>query len=337
MKKALVTGIQGQDGPYLAKHLIDQGYEVYGGYRATSNMDKIGLDFLDITDQVKMVPFNLMEYSNLWQLFNKIQPDEIYNLAAQSFVGISFKQPLLTADIDAMGPLRLLDIIKTVKPDCKFYQASTSEMFGKVHEIPQSETTPLHPRSPYGVAKVMAHWATVNYRESYDMFCCSGILFNHESPLRGTNFVTRKISQAVARIAKGSKHILELGNLDAKRDWGFAGDYVEAMYLMMQHDVSDTYVVATGETHSVREFVEGAFACVDKKIRWEGEGVDEKGYDAQTGKQLIGVNPEFFRPAEVDILIGDNTKAKTVLGWQPKIDFQGLTELMVKHDLDLIR
>ena len=334
-KKALITGITGQDGAYLAKLLIDKGYQVYGGMRRISTKNLWRLDYLGITDQVKLVDFDLLEYSNLYETIKTVMPDEVYNLAAQSFVGTSFKQPILTADTDGMAVLRILDILKTLKPDTKFYQASTSEMFGKVSESPQTETTPFRPRSPYGVAKLFGHWITQNYRESYDMFCSSGILFNHESPLRGPEFVTRKIVINAVRIANGGSEPLELGNMESKRDWGYAAEYVEGMYLMLQQDQPDNYVLATGEVHTVREFVEAAFNVLDIELEWSGSGTDEVGINRKTGSTIVRVNPEFYRPAEVDLLHGDANKAKQNLGWEAKTHYQKLVEIMVRSEQDM--
>ena len=308
MKKALITGITGQDGSYLAEFLLEKGYEVYGTVRrlSTPNMENIR----HIQDKVQLLSADLLDQSSLTDAVREAQPDEVYNLAAQSFVKTSWGQPVLTGEFTALGVTRVLEAIRTVNKDIKFYQASSSEMFGKVVETPQKETTRFHPRSPYGVAKAYGHYITLNYRESYDMFACSGILFNHESPRRGIEFVTRKITHAVARISLGKQDKVELGNLDAKRDWGFAGDYVEAMWLMLQQDKPDDYVVATNETHSIREFVELAFEQIGVKIRWEGEGLNEKGIDIATGKVLVEVDPLYFRPAEVEKLIGDYSRAK---------------------------
>ena len=334
MKRALITGINGQDGSYLAELLLEQGYEVYGLMRRKSVVDygnvehikdKINFIYGDMTDLVSLV--NAMKVS---------KADEVYNLAAQSFVGTSWEQPVATADIDALGVTNMLEAIRLVKPEARFYQASTSEMFGLVQEIPQKETTPFYPRSPYGVAKLYGHWITKNYRESYDMYACSGILFNHESERRGKEFVTRKITDAVARIKLGVQDHLELGNMDSKRDWGHSKDYVRAMWLMLQQDKADDYVIATNETRTVREFVETAFACVDINIRWEGQGVDEVGIDTATGKIVVRINPKFFRPAEVDILIGDPTKAETKLGWERHVSFKELVERMIKNDMKLV-
>ena len=333
MKRALITGITGQDGPYLAKLLLEKGYQVYGLRRRTSTKNLWRLDYLKIRDKVKMIEGDLGDLSSLERAVEKSNPDEVYNLAAQSYVATSWKQPIYTAEVSGLGVLRMLEAIRHINHKIKFYQASTSEMFGKVQEIPQKETTPFHPRSPYGVSKVFGYWITVNYRESFDIFACNGILFNHESPLRGTEFVTKKITQGVARIKKGLQDHIELGNLNSKRDWGFAGDYVEAMWLMLQQDEPDDYVIATGETHTVREFVELAFKEVGIKIDWEGEGLNERGIDSKTGKVLVKVNPEFFRPAEVELLIGDASKAKKKLGWKSRLSFKKLIETMIEADL----
>jgi len=337
MKKAFITGITGQDGAWLSKLLLEKGYEVYGGVRRTSFKNIRNLEILGIADKVKLVDFDLLEYSNILSVIREGQYDEFYNLAAQSFVGVSFKQPIVTANTDAISVAYILESLRTESPQTKFYQASTSEMFGKVQEIPQKETTPFYPRSPYGVAKLYAHWLTVNYRESYGMFATSGILFNHESELRGHEFVTRKITLNVAKRAKGIDEILELGNIDAKRDWGYAKEYVEGMWLMLQHKEAGDYVLATGKTTTIREFVEYAFQEIGKEIVWEGEGIDEKGIDKATGKVLVQINEEFYRPAEVDLLIGDPKKAKNVLGWEAKTDVQGLAKIMVKKDIEYLR
>ena len=333
MKKALITGITGQDGAYLSRLLIDKGYEVYGAFRRTAELNLDKLSFLKVDDKIKYVPIELLELNNVYRAIEKVQPDEIYNLGAQSFVQLSFEQPLFTADVTALGPLRLLEAIKDINPKIKFYQASSSEMFGKVQSVPQNEKTPFHPRSPYSVSKLFAHWATINYRESYNIFGCCGILFNHESPLRGTEFVTRKITLAIARIKQGLQKEIRLGNLDAKRDWGYAAEYVEAMWLMLQQEQADDYVVATGETHSVREFLEIAFREAGIEIEWKGSGVKERGIDTKTGKAVVVIDPEFFRPCEVDLLVGDYSKAKKQLGWVPKTTFKDLVKIMVKHDI----
>lgn len=334
-KVAMITGITGQDGGYLAKFLLEKGYRVIGLYRrgATDTFSK--LKEHGIFEQVELEDFELLEFSNICRLLKKYEPDEFYNLAAQSFVAASWAEPIYTAQADGMGPLYILEAIREFSPKTKFYQASTSEMFGKVQEIPQKETTPLYPRSPYGCAKVMAHWMTTNYRESFNIFACSGILFNHESPMRGKEFVTRKITDHFARLSLGltTEH-LELGNLNAKRDWGFAGDYVEGMWMMLQHETPDTYVLATGETHLIRDFValSGKYAGFD--IEWQGEGVNEVGIDKKTGKTVVKVNPKFFRPAEVELLIGDPSKAEKVLGWKRKVSYEGLCKMMVEADVE---
>lgn len=329
---ALITGITGQDGAYLAQLLLEKGYTVYGAVRRTSTKCFNKLEKLGIAHHIKYVDFDLLEQSNIKRTIEKIQPDEIYNLAAQSFVGVSFEQPVYTAMCDGMGVLYILEAIREVNPKIKFYQASTSEMFGKITEEIQSETTPFYPRSPYGVAKLYGHWITINYRESYNMFTCSGILFNHESPLRGEEFVTRKITIALNKIKAGKQDILELGNIDAKRDWGFAGDYVNAMYKMLQHHTPDDYVVATNETHTVREFIEIASSLIGFDIIWQGSGVNEIGIDKKTNKTIIKINPQFYRPSEVDILIGTAEKAEKVLGWKPKVSFQELVKMMMESD-----
>lgn len=335
MKNALVTGIAGQDGSYLAELLLEKGYNVYGIMRRKAVVDygnvvhikdKIHFIYADMTDGVSLI--NAMKIS---------QADEVYNLAAQSFVTTSWEQPLATAQIDALGVANMLEAIRIVKPSCRFYQASTSEMFGLVQEIPQRETTPFYPRSPYGVAKVYGHWITKNYRESYGLFACSGILFNHESERRGKEFVTRKITDAVARIKQGVQDYIELGNMDSKRDWGHSKDYVYAMWLMLQQDKADDYVIATNETRTVREFLETAFAKVGISVEWTGFGVDEVGMDKETGKVIIKVNKKFFRPAEVDILLGNPEKAESVLGWKREISFDELVERMVKNDMELVK
>lgn len=337
MKKALITGIRGQDGAYLAKLLLEKGYEVYGADRRSGDSSFWRLKELGIENKVKIIYMDLLEYTNIIDVIRTVKPDEVYNLAAQSFVKASFDQPILTADIDALGVLRLLEALRYFKPDAKFYQASTSEMFGKVKSIPQNEETPFHPRSPYGVAKVFGHYITVNYRESYNMFAVSGILFNHESPLRGLEFVTRKITYTAAKIKVGKADKLILGNLDSRRDWGYAPEYVEGMWLMLNSTSPDDYVLATGKNHSVREFVESAFKALDIEIIWEGEKENEKGIDKKSGKVLVEVSKEFYRPAEVDILIGDPSKAKEKLGWEPKTSFDKLVEIMVKADLERVK
>lgn len=334
-KKAIITGIAGQDGAYLAKLLLDKGYRVLGGDRRSSRQSS-RLDYLGIADAVERVDLELSEFTNIARLIQTEQPDEVYNLAAQSFVGTSWEQPLTTTDVNANGVLRLLEAIRTFSPETRFYQASTSEMFGAI-EAPQRETTPFYPRSPYGVSKLFAHWITKNYRESFGLKASSGILFNHESPLRGREFVTRKISVALARIALGEQDVLELGNLGAQRDWGFAGDYVEGMWRIINAEPRDDYVLATGETHTIREFAELAGAQLGINLAWVGEGVDEKGIDTSTGKTLVQVNPRFFRPAEVDLLLGDPSRAQNELGWERKVSFSQLVEMMVREDYDLLK
>ncbi|MFW6030394.1 MAG: GDP-mannose 4,6-dehydratase [Halanaerobiales bacterium] len=341
MKKALITGITGQDGSYLAELLLNKGYEVHGIIRraSTFNTDRIDHIYQDPHDENVKLHLHygdMTDASALSRLVEKINPDEIYNLAAQSHVATSFEIPEYTTDVDAMGTLRLLDAIKESKIKTKFYQASTSELYGKVQEMPQNEETPFYPRSPYAAAKLYAYWIVRNYREAYNLFAVNGILFNHESPRRGKRFVTRKISRAVARIQKGKQDRIYLGNLNAKRDWGYAKDYVKMMWMMLQHDEPEDYVIATGETHTVREFVEKAFKYVDIDIVWEGKGVDERGIDKNTGKVLVEVDPKYFRPTEVDILIGDASKAKEELGWEPEVTFKELVNIMVESDLRAI-
>jgi GDPmannose 4,6-dehydratase len=333
-RRALITGITGQDGAYLAALLLEKEYEVFGAFRRSSSTNVWRLEELGIADRVQMVPMDLLEFGNVLRTVEKVQPDEVYNLAAQSFVAISFEQPLYTGDVDALGVTRMLEALRIAAPNARFYQASTSEMFGKVREIPQTETTPFHPRSPYAVAKLYAHAITVNYRESYNFFGCCGILFNHESPLRGPEFVTRKITMALARIKHGSQAPLELGNMDSKRDWGFAGDYVDGMWRMLQQKEPDDYVLATGEAHTVREFVECAATAAGIDLAWEGEGTGERGIDCSGGKTIVQVNSEYYRPAEVDLLIGDAAKAHHVLGWKPVVAFQELVERMIRADLN---
>lgn len=335
MKKAIVTGITGQDGAYLAELLLNKGYEVYGTYRRTASVNFWRIEELGIQDHpnLHLVEYDLTDQSNSIRMVADILPDEIYNLAAQSFVGVSFEQPLATAHITGLGAVHLLEAIRIVNPKIKYYQASTSEMFGKVQEIPQTELTPLYPRSPYGVAKLYAHWMTINYRESYGIFASSGILFNHESPLRGKEFVTRKITDSVAKIKLGKLDYMELGNMDAKRDWGFAKEYVEGMYLMLQADKPDTYLLATNRTETVRDFVKMAFKAADIELEWNGSGIDEVGKDKSTGNVVVRINPKFYRPAEVELLIGDPQKAKNDLGWVPKTSLEELCAMMVKEDL----
>jgi GDPmannose 4,6-dehydratase len=340
MKKAIITGITGQDGSYLAELLLSKGYEVHGIIRRASTFNTKRIDHLyqdPHSEDVRLFLHygDLTDSSNLNRLIEKIEPDEIYNLAAQSHVKVSFEVPEYTAEVVGLGTLRLLDAIKEAGVKTKFYQASTSELFGGLRETaPQNEKTPFYPRSPYAAAKLYGYWITVNYREAYDIFACNGILFNHESPRRGETFVTRKITMAVANIVKGKQEKLYLGNLNAKRDWGYAGDYVEAMWLMLQQEKPDDYVIATGETHSVREFCEKAFECVGIDIEWTGSGIEEKGLDSKTGKVLVEIDPRYFRPTEVDLLIGDASKAKEKLHWQPKVTFDELVKMMVESDLN---
>jgi len=333
-KHALITGITGQDGSYLAELLLEKGYEVYGIMRRKSVLDygnvehlkdKIHFIYADMTDEISLI--SAMQIS---------QADEVYNLAAQSFVATSWEQPMATAEIDALGVTKMLEAIRIVKPEAHFYQASTSEMFGLVQEMPQTEKTPFYPRSPYGVAKLYGHWITKNYRESYGLFACSGILFNHESERRGLEFVTRKITDAAARIAAGKQEYLELGNMDSKRDWGHSKDYVRAMWLMLQQEKPDDYVIATGETRTVREFVETAFSHVGIEVQWQGSGIDEIGINKANGKTIVKINPQFFRPAEVEVLLGNPAKAEKSLGWKREISFSQLVERMVKNDVALV-
>ncbi len=334
MKHALITGITGQDGSYLAELLLEKGYEVWGLMRRKAVIDYGNVDH--IREKIHFVYADMTDLSSLIMAMQKSQADEVYNLAAQSFVATSWDTPVGTAEIDAIGVTNMLEAIRLVKPECRFYQASTSEMFGKVQEIPQKETTPFYPRSPYGVAKLYGHWITKNYRESYGMFACSGILFNHESERRGLEFVTRKITDAAARIAAGRQDCVELGNMDAKRDWGHSKDYVNAMWLMLQQEQPDDYVVATGETRTVREFVDAAFGALGIQLDWVGQGVEEHAVDRATGRTVVKVNPKFFRPAEVELLIGDPSKAETVLGWKREISFQELVSRMVKADVERV-
>ena len=335
MKKAIVTGITGQDGAYLAELLLDKGYEVYGTFRRTSSVNFWRMEELGIENHpsLHLVEYDLTDQASAIHMINRIQPDEIYNLAAQSFVGVSFEQPLATAHITGLGAAHLLEAIRIINPKIRFYQASTSEMFGKVQAIPQKENTPFYPRSPYGVAKLYAHWLTINYRESYDIFGSSGILFNHESPLRGREFVTRKITDSVAKIKLGKLDCLELGNLDAKRDWGFAKDYVEGMYLMLQAEQPDTFVLATNRTETVRDFVTMAFKGAGIAVEFKGQDINEVAIDTATGKTVMRINEKFHRPAEVDLLIGDPSHAKNVLGWEPKTNLEQLCQMMVEADL----
>ena len=335
VKTAIITGITGQDGAYLTQILLEKGYKVFGTYRRTSSVNFWRLEELGVATHpnLELVEFDLTDPSICIRLIEKAQPDEIYNLAAQSFVGVSFEQPITTAEITGIGTVNLLEAIRIVNPAIRFYQASTSEMFGKVQAIPQTESTPFYPRSPYGVAKLYAHWMTVNYRESYGIFGSSGILFNHESPLRGKEFVTRKITDAVARIQLGLQQNLELGNLDAKRDWGYAKEYVYGMWKMLQIDEPDTFVLATNRTESVRDFVTMAFKAIGRHIAWQGQGSNEIGVDDASGKTLVRVNEKYYRPAEVDLLIGNADRAKNLLGWEPATELEELCSMMVAADL----
>ncbi|MCP9780692.1 MULTISPECIES: GDP-mannose 4,6-dehydratase [Cyanobium] len=335
MKTAVITGITGQDGAYLTELLLDKGYEVFGTFRRTSSVNFWRLDELGVTrhPRLHLVEFDLTDLSTCMRLFERASPTEVYNLAAQSFVGVSFEQPVTTGEITGIGALNLLEAIRLFDRKIRFYQASTSEMFGKVQAIPQAEDTPFYPRSPYGVAKLYAHWMTINYRESYDIFGCTGILFNHESPLRGLEFVTRKITDSIAKIRLGKLDVLELGNMDAKRDWGFAQEYVQGMWKMLQVDRPDTYVLATNRTETVRDFVRMAATAADIQLDFRGEGVNEVGVDTATGKTIVRVNPRFHRPAEVDLLIGNPAKAREKLGWAPETTLEQLCQMMVTADL----
>jgi GDPmannose 4,6-dehydratase len=340
MKKAFITGITGQDGSYLAELLLSKGYQVHGMIRRSSSfntgrINHIYRDPHEIDTRLILHYGDLNDASSINRLLREIRPNEIYNLGAQSHVRVSFDVPEYTAEVDALGAVRILEGIQESGLDTRFYQASSSELYGKVVETPQKETTPFYPRSPYACAKAYAFYITLNYRESYNMFACNGILFNHESPRRGETFVTRKITRAAARIKLGLQDCLYLGNIEAKRDWGFAGDYVEGMWRMLQADEPDDYVIATGETHSVREFAELVFGRLDMQLAWQGEGVHEKGVDAKSGKVVIEIDPRYFRPAEVDLLLGDAAKAKQVLGWEPKTSFPALVEMMTDWDLKL--
>ncbi len=342
MKRALISGITGQDGSYLAEQLLEKGYEVHGIIRRSSSFNTSRIDHLYKDIHEENVKFflhygDLTDSSNLNRLLEKINPDEIYNLGAQSHVQVSFEVPEYTAEVDGVGVLRFIDAIKETKINARFYQASTSELYGQVMEIPQTENTPFYPRSPYGVAKLYAYWIVKNYREAYNLFAVNGILFNHESPRRGKTFVTRKITRAAALIKEGLQDKLYLGNLDSKRDWGYAPEYTEAMWLMLQQDTPDDYVIATGETHTVKEFCEVTFKELDINLDWQGEGVNEKGIDDKTGKVVIEIDPKYFRPTEVSLLIGDPAKAKRELGWAPKTTFHDLVKLMIQADWEKVK
>lgn len=334
-KIAIVTGITGQDGAYLAEFLLHKNYKVIGTYRRSSSVNFWRIEELKIQDHpnLELVEYDLTDSGATHRLIEKYRPDEVYNLAAQSFVGVSFEQPITTAEISGLGPVNLLEAIRHINPKIKFYQASTSEMFGKVQTIPQVESTPFSPRSPYGIAKLYAHWMTINYRESYNIFAASGILFNHESPLRGLEFVTRKITDAVAKIKLGKLDVLDLGNLDAKRDWGYAKEYVEGMWLMLQAKEADTFILATNRTETVRHFVTLAFKFAGIDLVFVGKHEKEVGIDAKTNKIVLKINPKFYRPSEVELLIGDATKAKDKLGWEPKTSIENLCEIMVEADI----
>ncbi|MBD3347068.1 MAG: GDP-mannose 4,6-dehydratase [Chitinivibrionales bacterium] len=340
-KKAFITGVSGQDGSYLTELLLDKGYEVHGMIRRASSFNRERIEHIHQRGKQKenfyLYYGDVSDSSNLNRLVEKIQPDEIYNLAAQSHVKVSFEVPEYTAEVDALGTLRLLDAIKETGLKCKFYQASTSELYGKVQEVPQSETTPFYPRSPYGVAKLYAFWIVKNYREAYNLHASNGILFNHESPRRGENFVTRKITLGVTGVQAGTKDCIRLGNLSARRDWGYAPDYVNAMWLMLQKETPDDYVIATGEMHTVREFVEKSFACLDMEIEWQGENENERGVDKKSGKTVVEVDPKYYRPTEVEQLCGNPTKANQELGWKPTVTFDQLVEIMVKADRETVK
>ncbi|EAR02773.1 GDP-mannose 4,6-dehydratase [Maribacter sp. HTCC2170] len=342
-KKALITGVTGQDGSYLAEFLLEKGYEVHGMVRRASLEQKLRIDHLYKGVDSHELDFHvhygdMTDSSNIMRLLQQIQPDEVYNLAAQSHVRISFDIPEYTANADAVGSLRILEAIRILglENKTKYYQASTSELYGKVQEIPQKETTPFYPRSPYGVAKMYSYWLTINYREAYNIYACNGILFNHESPRRGNSFVTKKIAESVAKIKAGKLEKMRLGNLDAKRDWGYAKDYVKAMWLMLQQETAEEFVIATGETHTVREFIEKAFNYIEIDIAWKGTGVDEVGYDSKTNQILVTIDPYYFRPTEVDILIGDATKAKEKLNWEASVKFEELVDIMMEFELSKI-
>lgn len=337
MKKALITGVTGQDGSYLAEHLLSKGYEVHGIMRRASVFTSKRIDHIFNANNFHLHHGDLNDSSNLFTLVHKIEPDEVYHLGAQSHVGVSFDVPEYTGDVDALGTLRLLNALKSLGKGSKFYNAATSEMFGGFESTsPQNEQTPFHPRSPYGAAKLYSYWITVNYREAFGMFASNGILFNHESPRRGETFVTRKITRAVASHAAGNYHGLKLGNLDSKRDWGFAKDYVEAMWMMLQHNEPDDFVISTGRIFSVRDFVEFAFSAIGIDVEWQGSGLSEKGISKKNGEVLVRIDPRFFRPSEVEFLLGDSTKARNILGWTPTVALENLVQMMVKSDLEEI-
>ena len=331
-KIALITGISGQDGAYLAKLLLSKGYKVIGGERRTASGSLWRLKELEIENDIEIADFELSEFTNIYRIIEKYNPDEIYNLAAQSFVAASFEVPITTSDVTGLGVSRILEAIRHINPSIKFYQASSSEMFGKVSKTPQNENTTFYPKSPYGIAKLFGHWITINYRESYNIFACSGISFNHESPLRGEQFVTRKITIGLSKVKLGILNCLELGNLDSKRDWGYAEDYVEAMYLMLQQNKPNDFVIASGKNYSVREFIIAACNELNIEIEWEGENENEVAIDTNTGKEIIKINPKFYRPSEVDVLLGDANKANNILNWKPKTNFEELVSMMIASD-----
>ena len=336
-KTALITGITGQDGAYLAKLLLEENYRVVGAVRRASTLNLPRLAALKIDRDIELQTLDVQDLTNIVRMIETVQPDEIYNLSGQSSPQASFQQPLYTGETSGLGTLRILEAIRLIKASARFYQASSSEIFGQAQGDTQNETTDFRPKSPYGVAKLYAHWMVINYRQAYDLHASSGILFSHESPLRGMDFVTRKITTTLAQIACGSQEMLQLGNVDNARDWGFAGDYVEAMWLMLQQEMADDFVIATGQTHSVRDFVNRAATVMGFDLAWEGRGVDTKGFDTKTGRQIVGVSPHFYRPSEPDPMIGDASKAHRILGWQPKIDFEKLVIMMAESDLERAR
>ncbi|MDR0547873.1 MAG: GDP-mannose 4,6-dehydratase [Deltaproteobacteria bacterium] len=339
VKKAIITGITGQDGAYLASFLLEKGYKVFGAFRRSSSSNFWRLEYLGLRDHPNLflVEYELTDLSSNIRLIQSVQPDEFYNLAAQSFVHVSFDQPISTAHITGLGTVNILEAIRTVKPDTRFYQASSSEMFGKVIEVPQNESTPFYPRSPYAAAKLYAHWITINYYESYNIFGCSGILFNHESPLRGKEFVTRKVTDLAVKIKLGQPCVIELGNIDSKRDWGYAKEYVEGMWLMLQQEKPETYVLATGRTETVRDFVSMTFQALDLSLKWSGQGENETAYCQELDRLVVKINPKFYRPAEVDLLIGDPSKAERRLGWKATTSLEELAKMMVIADLERVK
>ena len=336
-KTALITGVSGQDGAYLSRLLLKKGYKVIGGERRSASGTLWRLQELNIEKDIEITDFELSEFTNIYRTIDKYKPDEIYNLAAQSFVAASFEMPIMTSDVTGLGVSRILEVIRQINPKIKFYQASSSEMFGKASETPQNENTPFYPRSPYGVAKLFGHWMTINYREAYNIFTCSGILFNHESPLRGEQFVTRKITIGLSKIKLGLQDCLELGNLDSKRDWGYAEDYVDAMFLMLQHYKPDNYVISTGKTYSVKDFIKAACDELNINITWEGKGLNEVAINKKNNKIIIKINPKYYRPTEVDLLLGDSRKAEKILNWKPKTNFKDLVTKMVQYDYSKLK